>query len=241
MNRLSTLIVVGLIACVASTALAASPATQPTTEPEQKKVELKTFDDKVNYTIGLQIGGFLKQVKVKLNLAVIYQAINDALKDNKPLLDKREMLEVQKKYGQLVEEKMRSAVNKNSLMGKKFLAENKKKEGVVTTVSGLQYKVLKQGTGDKPSASSTIEVHYRGTLIDGTEFDSSYKRNEPAKFGVSGVIKGFGEGLQLMSVGSKYQLFIPSELAYGPQGPPGIGPNQTLIFEVELLKVIPKE
>ncbi len=122
--------------------------------------------------------------------------------------------------------------------GEAYLAENAKKEGVKTTPSGLQYKVIKEGTGKQPTTSSTVKVHYRGTLINGTEFDSSYKRNEPIDFGVTQVIKGWTEGLQLMKEGAKYQLFIPSNLAYGPRGAGGvIGPDETLIFEVELLEV----
>jgi FKBP-type peptidyl-prolyl cis-trans isomerase len=119
-----------------------------------------------------------------------------------------------------------------------FLAENKRKDGVITTASGLQYKILKEGTGETPAATDTVKVHYRGTTIDGVEFDSSYKRNEPTTFPLNGVIKGWTEGLQLMKVGSKFQFVIPSELAYGKQGsPPKIGPDATLIFEVELLAI----
>ena len=126
--------------------------------------------------------------------------------------------------------------------GKNFLAENAKKEGVVTTASGLQYKVLKEGDGPKPSAESNVEVHYRGTLIDGTEFDSSYKRGEPATFPVSGVIAGWTEALKLMPVGSTWELYIPATLAYGTRGaPPVIGPNETLVFEVELITVKAKD
>ncbi len=123
--------------------------------------------------------------------------------------------------------------------GEKFLAQNAKAEGVITTASGLQYKVLKEGTGKSPAASDTVVVHYRGTLLGGTEFDSSIKRNEPAEFPLNRVIKGWTEGVQLMKEGAKFQFFIPPQLAYGPGGTPGgpIGPNETLVFEVELLKV----
>lgn len=123
--------------------------------------------------------------------------------------------------------------------GEEFLKENAKKEGVKTTASGLQYKVIKEGEGKSPKATDTVSVHYRGTLLDGTEFDSSYKRNEPTQFPLNRVIKGWTEGVQLMKEGAKYQFFIPSQLAYGERGTPGgpIGPNETLIFEIELLKV----
>src|SRR5213593_525626 len=139
-----------------------------------------------------------------------------------------------------MEQKQKAAADKNASEGTKFLEENKKKEGVKTTASGLQYKVVKEGTGAQPKANDTVTVNYRGTLINGTEFDSSYKRGEPATFPVNGVIKGWTEALQLMKVGSKYQLFVPSSLAYGERSvSPEIGPNATLIFEVELLDAKP--
>ncbi len=131
-----------------------------------------------------------------------------------------------------------SVMEKNQAAGETYLAENKKKEGVVTTASGLQYKVLKEGTGDQPKATDSVKVHYKGTSIDGKEFDSSYARGEPISFPLNGVIKGWTEGVQLMKVGSKFQFVIPSELAYGKRGaPPVIGPSETLIFEVELLGI----
>jgi FKBP-type peptidyl-prolyl cis-trans isomerase FklB len=138
--------------------------------------------------------------------------------------------------------KQAEVAKKNKAEGEAFLAENKKKEGVKTTASGLQYKVIKPGKGKKPKSSDTVTVNYRGTLIDGTEFDSSYKRGQPATFQVSGVIPGWTEGLQLMEEGAKWQLFIPSNLAYGERGAGGvIGPNATLIFEVELLSIQEKK
>ncbi|MFH0938537.1 MAG: FKBP-type peptidyl-prolyl cis-trans isomerase [Planctomycetota bacterium] len=131
-----------------------------------------------------------------------------------------------------------SAMETNKAAGEAFLAENKKKEGVVTTDSGLQYKALQEGTGEKPKATDKVQVHYRGTTIKGKEFDSSYARKEPIVFALNEVIKGWTEGVQLMKTGAKYQFFIPSDLAYGPRGaPPAIGPNETLIFEVELLAI----
>src|SRR5207253_8354801 len=136
-----------------------------------------------------------------------------------------------------MQEKQEKQAQQNSSAGEKFLAENKTKEGVKTTTSGLQYKVLKDGNGAQPKSSDTVTVNYRGTLIDGTEFDSSFKRGQPATFPVTGVIKGWTEALQLMKVGSKFQLFVPANLAYGEQGRPGIPPSSALIFEVELMDV----
>src|ERR1700730_17703129 len=136
-----------------------------------------------------------------------------------------------------MQQKQTEMGQKNAATGDKFLADNKAKEGVKTTASGLQYKVLKEGTGATPKSSDTVTVNYRGTLLDGTEFDSSYKRGQPATFPVAGVIKGWTEALQIMKAGSKYQLFIPASLAYGEQGRPGIPPNSVLIFEVELMDV----
>jgi FKBP-type peptidyl-prolyl cis-trans isomerase len=140
------------------------------------------------------------------------------------------------------EEKMQVLGDANRKAGEAFLAENKTKDGVVTLPSGLQYKILKEGTGPKPAATDTVVCNYKGTLLDNTEFDSSYKRGQPATFPVGGVIKGWTEALQLMPVGSKWELFIPSELAYGARGGPGggIGPNATLVFEVELMSIQPK-
>ncbi len=131
----------------------------------------------------------------------------------------------------------KSASAENIKKGQSFLDANKKKDGVKVTASGLQYKVITKGEGVKPKATDKVKVHYRGTLINGKEFDSSYKRNQPAEFGLNQVIKGWTEGLQLMNVGSKYEFYIPSGLAYGPNGPPSIGPDQTLIFTVELLDI----
>jgi FKBP-type peptidyl-prolyl cis-trans isomerase len=147
------------------------------------------------------------------------------------------LTEVQTEVRKQQTEKMQEAATKNKTEGEAFLAANKSKEGVVTLPSGLQYKILTAGTGPKPAATDSVVCNYRGTLINGTEFDSSYKRGQPATFGVSQVIKGWTEALQLMPVGSKWQLFIPSSLAYGERGPGEIGPNATLIFEVELLSI----
>jgi FKBP-type peptidyl-prolyl cis-trans isomerase FklB len=208
----------------------------------QDKVVLKTDKDKVSYSIGLDIGTNFKRQSVDLDAKALAAGIADGLSGGKPLLAEDEVQKVLAEFRQQMGAKAQQAAQqlaeKNQKAGETFLAENKKKKGVVTLPSGLQYHVIKEGTGKIPKASETVTTHYRGTLIDGTEFDSSYKRGEPASFPVNGVIKGWTEALQLMKVGSKWQLFIPASLAYGPQGAGQlIGPNATLIFEIELLSI----
>ena len=208
----------------------------------QDKVVLKTDKDKVSYSIGLDIGTNFKRQSVDLDAKALAAGIADGLSGGKPLLAEDEVRKVLAEFRQQMGAKAQQAAQqlaeKNRKEGETFLAENKKKKGVITLPSGLQYQVIKEGTGKIPKASETVTTHYRGTLIDGTEFDSSYKRNEPTSFPVNGVIKGWTEALQLMKVGSKWQLFIPASLAYGPQGAGQlIGPNATLIFEIELLSI----
>lgn len=208
----------------------------------EKKVDLKSDKDKVSYSIGLEIGNSFKKQSIDIDTGALEAGIKDAMAGSKPLLNENEIKDVmtafQKSLADKQAEKIKAATEKNSKDGEAFLAENKKKEGVKTTPSGLQYKVIKDGTGPKPKETDTVTVHYRGTLIDGTEFDSSFKRGEPATFPLNGVIKGWTEGLQLMKVGSKWQLFIPANIAYGERGAGQmIGPNSTLIFEVELLSI----
>jgi FKBP-type peptidyl-prolyl cis-trans isomerase FklB len=203
---------------------------------------LKTQKDKVSYAIGLNIGKSLRKDSVEVDPNIFFRGLKDALAGAKTLLTEEEMKSVmttlQSELRKQQEETMRQAGEINKKAGEAFLAENKTKEGVVTLPSGLQYKILKQGTGPKPSATDSVVCNYRGTLMDGTEFDSSYKRGQPATFPVSGVIKGWTEAVQLMPVGSKWQLFVPSELGYGNRGAGAdIGPNATLIFEVELLSI----
>jgi FKBP-type peptidyl-prolyl cis-trans isomerase FklB len=203
---------------------------------------LKTDKDKVSYSIGLDIGQSLRQRAMELNPELLARGIKDALSGSKALLTEdqaREVLEAFAKDMAAKEESLRSGLaEKNKKEGEAFLAENKKKDGVKTLPSGLQYKVVKAGTGKTPKASQVVKTHYRGTLTDGTEFDSSYRRNEPAVFPVNGVIPGWTEALQLMPVGSKWQLVLPSTLAYGERGAGAtIGPNAVLIFEVELLGI----
>ena len=207
---------------------------------------LKDAKDKVSYSIGLDIGMTFQKQKMEINSDVLAAGLKDGLSGAKPLLSPEEVRQVMTQFSKDMREKTaaanKEAADKNTKEGEKFLAENKAKPGVKTTASGLQYKVEKEGSGTPPKETDTVEVNYRGTLIDGTEFDSSYKRGEPATFPVDRVIKGWTEALQLMKPGAKYQLFIPSNLGYGPGGTGGdIGPNSTLIFEVELLSVKPGE
>jgi len=206
---------------------------------QEKSPQLKDQKDKVSYSIGMNIGFNLSRQKVDINPDLIAAGIKDAMA-GKPQLTSDQVKDVMAQFEKDMEQKQKQAGEKNKADGAKFLEENKKKPGVKTTASGLEYKVEKEGTGPQPKATDTVTVNYRGTLIDGTEFDSSYKRGQPATFPLNGVIKGWTEGLQLMKAGSKYQFFVPSNLAYGERSvSPEIGPNATLIFEVELLEVKP--
>jgi len=194
----------------------------------------------------MNIGKNLKRDSVEVDPAILVRGLKDALAGNKLLLTDEEakaaLTALQAEVRAKEEAKVKVAGVENKKAGEAFLAANKTKQGVVTLPSGLQYKIIKEGTGPKPTAEDTVLCHYRGTLADGTEFDSSYKRGEPLKIPVGGVIKGWTEAIQLMPVGSKWQLFIPSDLGYGDRGAPGspIGPNSTLVFEVELISIEPK-
>ncbi len=206
---------------------------------QEKSPQLKDQKDKVSYSIGMQIGFNLARQKVDVNPDILVAGIKDSLA-NKPQLTPDQVKEVMAQFEKDMEQKQKDLGEKNKTAGTKFLEENKTKPGVKTTASGLEYKVEKEGTGPQPKPTDMVTVNYRGTLIDGTEFDSSYKRGQPATFPVNGVIKGWTEALQLMKKGAKYQLFIPSSLAYGERAMgPDIGPNSTLIFEVELMDVKP--
>jgi len=208
---------------------------------QEKWPPLKDQKDKFSYSIGVNIGSNLSKQNIPVNPDAITAGIKDAIA-GKPQLTPDQIKEVMATFEKDMEQKQKAAGEKNASEGTKFLEENKKKDGVKTTGSGLQYKALKQGTGAQPKESDTVTVNYRGTLINGTEFDSSYKRGQPATFPLSGVIKGWTEGLQLMKVGSKYQLFVPPNLGYGDRAVgPDISPNSTLIFEVELLDIKPAE
>jgi FKBP-type peptidyl-prolyl cis-trans isomerase len=203
---------------------------------------LKTQKDKFSYALGMNLGTSLHRQSVEVDPNIVAQGLRATLAGGKTLLTQEEaqaaLMAVQNELRKKQQEKMQVAGEANKKEGDAFLAANKAKEGVVTLPSGLQYKILTAGTGPKPSAPDSVVCNYRGTLINGTEFDSSYKRGQPATFPVNGVIKGWTEALQLMPVGSKWQLFVPSSLAYGERGAGGdIGPDATLIFEVELLSI----
>jgi FKBP-type peptidyl-prolyl cis-trans isomerase FklB len=204
--------------------------------------ELKSDKEKLSYSVGMDIGANLKRQSIEVDPELLAKGFKDSYTGGKTLLTEEESREAiqnfQKQMMAKQAEAMKQQAEKNKADGEKFLAENKAKEGVKTTASGLQYKVIREGTGMSPTADNTVEVHYRGTLIDGKEFDSSYKRNQTATFPVSGVIPGWTEGLQLMKEGGKYELFIPPDLAYGERGAGReIGPNAALVFEVELISV----
>jgi FKBP-type peptidyl-prolyl cis-trans isomerase FklB len=206
---------------------------------QEKSPQLKDQKDKVSYSIGMNIGANLSRQKVDINADILAAGIKDAIA-GKPQLTQDQVKDVMQQFEKDMEQKQKDAGEKNKAEGAKFLEENKKKPGVKTTASGLQYKVEKEGTGPHPKATDMVTVNYRGTLINGTEFDSSYKRGQPATFPLNGVIKGWTEGLQLMKQGSKYQFFVPSNLAYGERSVgPDIAANATLIFDVELLDVKP--
>jgi FKBP-type peptidyl-prolyl cis-trans isomerase FklB len=198
---------------------------------------------KVSYSVGYQVGSDFKRQGMDINPELLLKGVQDALLSNEPLMMETEMkttLEgVQKKVNALEEEKSRTQAEKNLKEGQAFLVENAKKEGVQTLLSGMQYRILKEGEGKKPTVNDTVTVHYRGALIDGTEFDNSHKRNEPATFNVDRTIAGWKEALQLMKEGAKWQLFIPPQLAYGDKKSSRIEANNTLVFEVDLLSVQP--
>ncbi len=215
------------------------PAAKSTTP-----LTLETPKDKLSYAIGMNVGKNLQRQSIDVDPAILMQGLKDTMAGGKTLLTEQEaqsvLTEMQAEAHKKQEEKMKLAGEANKKEGEAFLAANKTKEGVVTLPSGLQYKIIKAGTGPKPTATDSVVCNYRGTLIDGKEFDSSYKRGEPATFPVNGVIKGWTEALQLMPVGSKWQLFVPADLAYGSRGAgPDIGPDSTLIFEVELMSIQP--
>ena len=219
------------------------PATKPRT---QSVLTLKTQKDKLSYALGMNLGSNLHKETVEVDPAIVLRGLKDGLASGKTLLTEDEarttLTQLQTEVRSKQQEKMKVAGEMNKKEGVEFLAANKTKEGVVILPSGLQYKILTAGTGPKPTASDTVVCNYRGTLISGAEFDSSYKRGQPASFPVNGVIKGWTEALQLMPVGSKWQLFVPAELGYGDRGAGAdIGPGATLIFEVELLSIQGKD
>lgn len=208
---------------------------------EKKEFKLETDEQKVSYGIGLMEGKRFKQ-DFSVDVEAFTAGLKASISEEKPLMTEEEIKTTVQAFGQKLmakrEEEQKALGEKNKTSSATFLADNGKKDGVKTTASGLQYKVVSEGKGAKPKADDTVEVNYKGTLIDGTEFDSSYKRGQSVTFPVNGVIPGWTEALQLMPVGSKFELYIPSDLAYGPGGTGGvIGPNQALIFEVELIDI----
>jgi FKBP-type peptidyl-prolyl cis-trans isomerase FkpA len=217
----------------------------------EKIAGLPTEKQQVSYMIGMDIGKSLKPMKDDVDMATLQRAINDVFGDKKPLLNEEQAMKVMQSFAQKMQAKQQEEMAKKQAemeaKGKKniaeeatFLAANGKKTGVVSTASGLQYQVLTAGAGAKPKASDAVKVHYTGTLLDGTKFDSSRDRGEPAQFVLNSVVPGWTEALQLMPVGSKYKLWIPAKLGYGAEGTPGgpIPPNSTLVFEVELIEIV---
>ncbi len=203
--------------------------------------DLNTLTDRVSYIVGYDMGARYAQSGLELNTDALVAAIEAATAGEAPALSQAEIQQAMKSFQELQQAKFaeaqKSIAADNLKQGKEFLAANAKKDGVKTTESGLQYKIITEGTGAKPTLQDKVSAHYRGTLLDGTEFDSSYARGEPATFGVAHVIAGWTEALQMMPEGSKWEVYIPSDLAYGFGGSgPKIGPNSTLIFEIELLK-----
>jgi len=232
-----------VILATAMTALVACKGEAGSDAAKAKELSLQTEDQKASYAIGLKFGeGMGRDLKKELDINAFYAGFEDGFNGREPKMTQEDMVAtmngLQARKIQEQQEAQTKALAENQEAGEKFLAENKAREGVVTTESGLQYEVLKKGEGETPDANDKVTVHYHGTLLDGTVFDSSVDRGEPITFPVNGVIKGWTEALQLMKVGDKWKLFIPSELAYGTRGaPPKIGPNQVLVFEVELLGV----
>jgi FKBP-type peptidyl-prolyl cis-trans isomerase FklB len=217
----------------------------PPAAQSQDASPFKSQTEKISYAIGMNLARSLSNNSVEVDIGALEQGLKDALAGGKTLLTVPELqailAQVQADIRKRQQEKMQQLAETNKKEGEAFLNANKSKDGVVVLPSGLQYKILQQGTGPKPTASDTVTCNYRGTLLDGTEFDSSYKHGAPATFAVGRIIKGWIEALQLMPTGSKWQIFIPSDLAYGERGSgPTIGPNATLIYEVELLSVQPK-
>lgn len=206
-----------------------------------EEVALESVEQKASYSIGVQLGSQFKTQQLELDVNALKAGLADVMDNQELRLSQEAQMEAIQAFQENEMKKKEAAfkvvAEANLKEGQEFLAENGKKDGIVTTESGLQYRVIEQGEGAKPTAEDMVTVHYRGTLIDGTEFDSSYARNEPVTFPVNGVIPGWTEALQLMNEGAKWELFIPAELAYGERGTPGpIGPNATLLFEVELIK-----
>ncbi len=208
-------------------------------------LELKTFQEKISYVMGREIGQSISESPTEINLEALTRGLQDAVNKRPSLMSSEEEESVKAEFSTKIKEeqskKLAALAEENSKAEAEFLAKNKSVKGVVTTASGLQYQVLKEGNGPKPSEADRVKVHYVGKLLDGKEFDSSYTRNEPAVFALRGVIPGWTEGLQLMKMGGKYRLWVPSKLAYGARGAGKmIGPNALLIFDVEPIEIVKK-
>lgn len=200
--------------------------------------KIETEQEKISYALGVVFGQNVTRQGMELDTPAFLQAIEDVLTGAELKLSDSDMQYIMRMYQKKEQEKQSTLATTNKADGEKYLAKNKMKEGVTETASGLQYKIVKTGTGEKPSSTSTVLVHYKGTLIDGTEFDSSYARGKPVELGVNQVIQGWQETLPLMTVGSTWQIVVPSGLAYGERSPGGaIGPNSTLLFDIELLEI----
>ena len=227
---LTLIIIIGLNSCVEQK------------DKRMTKEDLKTKDDRSSYTFGIDLARKLT-ASPEFKLEAFLQGFKDEANDYPLLLSQEEIMKIKNEGKEMVARKKEETVegispDKNAILGEKFLAENKKKDGVIVTPSGLQYKVIKEGKGAKPKTTDKVKVHYAGTLINGEEFDSSYKRGEPVEFKLGQVILGWQEGIRLMPVGSKYILYIPSKYAYGEKSTGKITPNSVLIFEVELLDIV---
>ena len=234
-----------LVACALFSALWAWTDEGAAQAREKSTVILNDDTEKLSYAVGLQVGKSLQSAQMDLKMELFLKGVEDVMAEREPALSDAEMMSVMNAFRQKAMEKMESKqqaeAETNLREGEAFLAANAAKEGVKVLDSGLQYRVIEEGSGPSPTASDRVKVHYRGTLIDGKPFDSSYDRGEPVVFGVTQVIKGWTEALQLMKKGAKWQLFIPPQLAYGPSGRPGIPPNAVLIFDVELLDINPQQ
>ena len=221
---------------------AAKPADAADPKAAGKYPGLPTEKEQISYTIGMAMGKQLAEFKDEVNLDTVVKAMRSQMAEEKLLLNEEQAKTIFETFGQKMQAKqiakMMSDAKNNLESGNKFLAENGKKPNITTTASGLQYQVLTEAKGAKPGPSDGVKVHYKGTLLDGKTFDSSYDRGEPAVMPLDGVIPGWSEGLQLMQVGSKYKFWIPASLAYGEQAPPMIGPNQVLVFDVELIEIV---
>ena len=238
--RCFALVALGLVGILSQIALTQEPL------PEQPAAELpagtpeqdKAYREQVSYTLGMNFGKNLRQNDIVIDMAGLMAGIADALKGGEPKYTEEQLAPAMQRFQQEMRQKATARMQATAAKGTAFLAENKAKPGVQVTPSGLQYRVIQKGEGAVPKAQDVVRCHYRGTFLDGTEFDSSYRGGEPAEFAVTEVIPGWTEALQLMHVGDKWQLFIPSDLAYGERGRDGIGPHETLLFELELLDVV---